>query len=56
MAGRTGKRAKAPGRCVKCAQPIRDAEFLRDRKGDMHILCPIRSGELKNRANREREQ
>lgn len=35
----TGKRAKAPTRCINCDRPI-SGDFLRERKGDRHIVCP----------------
>ncbi len=41
MPGHTGKRPRPAGRCTKCGMQIKDAEFLRDRKGDEHITCPV---------------
>jgi hypothetical protein len=41
MSGHTGSRARPAGKCYQCKEQITDAEFLRDRKGDLHIVCPV---------------
>lgn len=42
MSGRTGKRAKAPERCVYCLGLI-DTYFLRLRQGDSHGACFVKA-------------
>lgn len=41
MGGHTGRRARPAGKCIKCGQQIKDAEFMRDKKGDEHMCCPL---------------
>ncbi len=50
MPGRTGKRARKPGRCIKCGGPIK-GDFLRTRKGDEHFAEPC--VKMKDRRGRD---